>query len=180
MENLLDNLIDYIKPKAHGAIDSIIDLFKTNEEIEFKNLLKYANIKSDSKDANILKSYMEKAGMPYIKSYEDAWPSFKKGKRAKGEPDTLNVRPGNIDDFIEELAHAIQYNPRTKDGEYRDRLGSIRDSLKFSAYNQMKEYGDYRYIEPGTVEYQAHQEIAPSIWNELSDTFIEKFKRKPK
>ena len=161
-------------------LDFIKNANKSQEEIEFENLLKDAGIALNSEEGSILKSYMEKANMPYIKSSEDAWPSFGKGKREQGEPDTLNVRPGNINDFIEELSHAIQYNPRTKDGEYRDRLGSIRDSLKFSAYNQMKEYGDYRYIEPGTVEYQAHQEIAPSIWNELSDTFIEKFKRKPK
>ena len=118
--------------------------------------------------------------MPYIKSYEDAWPSFDKGKREKGEPDTLNVRPGNINDFIEELAHAIQYNPRTKNGEYRENMSAIRDSLRFFARHQSKELGDYRYIYPGSIEYQAHKEIAPSIWDEFNDVFIEKFKRKPK
>ena len=155
-------------------------MFKSNEQTEFENLLKDAGIVSDSKEAMILKSYMEKANMPYIKSFEDAWPVFKKGKRTQGEPDTLNIRPGNIDDFIEELAHAIQYNPRIKDGEYRDRLGSVRDSLRFEAYRQMKAYGDLRYKYPGTVEHQAHQVIAPSIWDEFSDDFIEKFKYKHK
>ena len=165
--SILDNLIDYLKPKAHDAIDYITDLFKSNEEIEFEKLLESSGIKKDSKEFTILKSYMEKAGMPYIKSSKDAWPTFQKGKRAKGEPDTLNIRPGNIDDFVEELAHAIQYNPRTKDGEYRDRIGSIRDSLKYEGYSQMKEFGQKRYKIPGTVEYQAHEEIAPEIWRDL-------------
>ena len=179
--SILDNLIDYLKPKAHDAIDYITDLFKSNEEIEFEKLLESSGIKKDSKEFTILKSYMEKAGMPYIKSSKDAWPTFKKGKWEYGlygvsnpsfsskriTPDTLNIRPGNIDDFVEELAHAIQYNPRTKDGEYRDNLKAIRDSLKYEGYSQMKEFGQKRYKIPGTVEYQAHEEIAPEIWRDL-------------
>ena len=161
-------------------LDIIKNVNKSQEEIEFENLLKDAEINLNSEEASILKSYMEKANMPYIKSYEDAWPSFDKGKREKGEPDTLNVRPGNINDFIEELAHAIQYNPRTKNGEYRENMSAIRDSLRFFARHQSKELGDYRYIYPGSIEYQAHKEIAPSIWDEFNDIFIEKFKRKLK
>ena len=161
-------------------LDFIKNANKSQEEIEFENLLKDAGIALNSEEGSILKSYMEKANMPYIKSSEDAWPSFGKGKREQGEPDTLNVRPGNINDFIEELSHAIQYIPRTKDGEYRENMSAIRDSLRFFARHQSENIGDYRYIQPGTVEYQAHSEIAPSIWDEFNDIFIEKFKRKLK
>ena len=178
MENILEQLINMFKPKAHDAIDKITNLFKSNEEIEFEKFLESVGIYKDSDDANILRNYMEKAGMPYIKSYEDAWPTFKKGKRAKGEPDTLNVRPGNITDFVEELSHAIQYNPRTKEGEYRDRMGSIRDSLRFEARRQAKAYRDLRYKEPGTVEYEAHKVIAPSIWQELGNPLLEEIMAK--
>jgi hypothetical protein len=151
------NLLDYI----------LNSFFKSSEEKQFENLLKDANIELDSEVSTILKSYMEKAGMPYIKSSENVWPTFKKGKRAKGEPDTLNVRHGNISDFVEELSHAIQYNPRKKSGEYRDNISTVRDSIRYEAINQMKKHGKDRYDIPGTVEYEAHKKIAPEIWKEL-------------
>ena len=37
----------------------------------------------------------------------------------------------------------------------------------------MKAYQDLRYKEPGTVEYEAHKVIAPSIWQELSNSLLE-------
>ena len=92
----------------------------------------------------------------------------------------MHIRPGNIDDFVEELAHAVQYNPRKKDGEYRKVVHysnvfkqNIRDSLNRQGGRQVYKYGQKRYDIPGTTEYEAHEVIAPSIWNKLSNSLLE-------
>jgi hypothetical protein len=82
-------------------------------------------------------------------------------------PDTLNITEGSpkivnnptavgADDLIAELAHALQFNkPQT-----------VRDSLNEEVMHQFWDYGYDRYVIPGTVEYEAHQEIEPELRRE--------------
>ena len=62
-----------------------------------------------------------------------------------------------MDDMLAELSHAIQYSKPQE----------IRDSLDWENSYQYKELGDYpRYKTPGTVEFQAHEEIEPILEEE--------------
>ncbi len=153
------------------------------QDSTFHAFLKQANIPVNSRRANVLKAQMLTGGMPFIKTSDDAnlrpWyetpvstefePSgFTEGlfgklhpskwKQVRGSvPDTLHIRKGNMDDMLAELSHAIQYSKPQE----------IRDSLDWENSYQYKELGDYpRYKTPGTVEFQAHEEIEPILEEE--------------
>jgi hypothetical protein len=111
-------------------------------------------------------------------------PSVIKNKgRAFYEPfsNSLNIYPtitdkrlpaeyrNRPDEYFQELAHAAQYknNP-------------IKSTLRGTKGNLLHEDSDAinkgRYAIPGELEYEAHQEIAPRLWDEFKTLYKQKYK----
>ncbi len=81
----------------------------------------------------------------FFRTDVDASPSIK---------DTAFTTPGNLDELLSELSHAVQYGPLGIN-EVRE-LGSRRIKEK-------KKYGEDAYDIPTTMEYEAHGEIEPLL-----------------
>ena len=116
-----------------------------------------------------LRELHEKYGSPYIQQrtegdggvrmFDQSTPYFVPGQG--NDPDTLGVWLGRQrDDFIEEIAHSAQYRPKGLLDI------SLRDSLQEASIDQFDKYGTDTYETPGTVEYQAHKEISPKMFEE--------------
>ena len=78
-------------------------------------------------------------------------------------PDTLFIKPGYLGDFFGEIAHGEQF----KD------TGPIKSlQMHQRRWAESKRYGKTgQYWEPGTLEYEAHMDIEPSI----EDAYYNKF-----
>ena len=86
--------------------------------------------------------------------------------------ESLNVRKGSVDNLLAELAHHVQYmDLAQKEREYQSQ----------ELLSERRKYGDSSprsrgvYGVPGTVEYEAHEEIEPQLKDELKrrlDTYL--------
>ena len=122
----------------------------------------------------------KKSGGPYVKPFlSRSTPSYKlenipfsrsnlldllgMSKTAREVyPDTINVREGRYDDFLEELSHGFQY----KD------LGPIKAAQSLNKLlAERKKYGKGVYFEKGTEEYKAHREIGDPMIDEYESKF---------
>jgi hypothetical protein len=95
---------------------------------------------------------------------------------------SININPGNPDafgsygqiyqnrpdDYFEELAHASQYAKEP----IKSNLRAIKGKL-FYEVNRKPNVG--RYGTPGELEYEAHSEIAPRLWNEFKTIYRQKY-----
>ena len=80
---------------------------------------------------------------------------------------TLNIREGNVDDLLAELAHHVQYRDLVEEEQIEMDKSGIMDMIKHgdSSPTSRGSYGV-----PGTYEYEAHEEIEPQL--------IDDFKRR--
>jgi len=107
---------------------------RINELMVLHDFMSNANIKSNSKQAETIMEYWSKYNMPYTKQYDK---SSKRAHFTRGEnfpltPDTLHVKKGDLDDWIAELSHAIQFNTSKE----------VRDSLYDKHLEQVEIFGD--------------------------------------
>ena len=86
-------------------------------------------------------------------------------------PDTINVRKGNYDDFLEELSHGFQL----KDYGFIEAAQSLN---KLAA--ERKKYGEGVYYKKATEEYKAHTEIGAPMIDEYEMRFSRKKPHKEK
>ena len=126
-------------------------------------------------DTSSVRDVWEHANKPYITEWKPSdlaqhWEEvtgeprsavwFDTDKRVTDNPvDTLNIRRGNLVDFMAELSHAVQYN----------RPQSERDSISANAINQIENemMHEQKYSEDWTHEGTAHLKIEPELWNML-------------
>ena len=184
---------------AHGEIDKLlIDTQKSS----LKDFLREAFPDKDSPEGTdygkVLTQLVEESGSPVIKQIRGGeweamygqplssgrvpggWFSQDVGSPTKWQRqgsfnwpvDTLYVSPGNVGDLIEELAHQQQFK---KADMTPAELEQYRAELNKRGAEEEALYGDYRrYDVPGTVEYEAHKEISPRIYEremELLDRY---------
>jgi hypothetical protein len=110
-------------------------------------------------------------------------PSWQKEEgRAFYKDNSININPGNPDaygsylqrtenipdDYFQELAHASQFAKEP----IKSYLRSIKGKL-FYEDSQKPNVG--RYGTPGELEYEAHSEIAPRLWEEFKTLYKQKY-----
>jgi len=120
-------------------------------------------------------------GKPSVKQIGlEEWtgPVFKSGKpRAHyGWDNTLNISPGNVQDFLAELSHASQVSKKGK----KTMIEQYRGEVEKYGHPSSEEPGkrsEKMYDVHGTMEYEAHSEIEPKLWKELWKSTPESYLR---
>jgi hypothetical protein len=152
---------DEIERSGETPHETLNLLIKLNENVLGQNVTEF------------LDSLWQKGGSPYIKhadpyerpsGWRRAWnkgellwekPHIRASyKTAKNAPDTLRIAQGNLDHFLAEMSHAIQFEGPQE----------LKDSLSKANLRQKRKHGDFEsYGIPGTVEFEAHEEIQPKL-----------------
>jgi len=153
-----------------GNIYTMADEYPMQDEYRMTHPYKMRNVDVDTSSVRDVWNYANK---PYVKEWNPA-DLYKHWEEITGEPrstvwfdtdvnkenpvDTLNIRKGNLMDFIAELSHAAQFN----------RPLSTRDSLDAAGESQDRLMQDWqKYGEDWTIEGDAHLKIEPELWNML-------------
>ena len=173
---------------AHGEIDKLlVDTQKSSLKDFFREAFPDEDSPESTDYGKVLTQLVEESGSPVIKQIRGGeweslygqplssgrvpggWFSQDVGSPTKWQRqgsfnwpvDTLYVSPGDTDVLLEELAHQQQYK---KADMAPAELEQYRAELNKRAAAEESLYGDERrYDVPGTIEYEAHTEISPSI-----------------
>jgi hypothetical protein len=146
---------------------------RINELMSLHAFMKDAEIESGSKTAETIMEMWVEGNMPYTKQYNktDIMGAGNMGRafftRSMDFPassDTLHIKSGNLDDWLDEYAHQMQFNAPE----------SVRDSLMTSIKKQTKKYGQkqvYGYDKEVPIEgregYFTKEKYFPSMLMEL-------------
>ena len=172
---------------AHDEINSLIHKKKETEP-SLLNFIRdaVATVEGVSPEetpyGRAIAQIVEESGSPHLSSNKGfwTWPSFRRDRRynpsmGKKFPenypvDTIRVSRGDVDDLLSELSHAKQFQFNLMDLPPTKTEPTITDSLLKELKRQLKwikgggelgEFGQKTYHMPGTVEYEAHEEIEP-------------------
>ena len=117
------------------------------------------------------KKYPDTAKESFKKWFNKSFDKDSYKRDEKYYPDTINVRKGNYDDFLEELSHGFQL----KDYGFIEAAQSLN---KLAA--ERKKYGEGVYYKKATEEYKAHTEIGAPMIDEYEMRFSRKKPHKEK
>ncbi|QDP56906.1 MAG: hypothetical protein Unbinned3849contig1000_38 [Prokaryotic dsDNA virus sp.] len=167
LDKFLKNIYKYEDEEIYGSPN----IFTSQAGIPGKY---YYKMHGSDVDTSSVRDVWEFANKPYIVEWKPSdlyqhheevtgrpanavW--FDTDERITENPvDTLNIKRGNLVDFMAELSHAVQYN-RSQDD---------RDSISANALNQLNHMmHEQRYGEDWTHEGTAHLKIEPKLWNML-------------
>ena len=175
-DNLLQLLQSQMSPAkavstgvAHDEINSLIYKKKEIDPslLDFikKSIAATEGIKSEETSyGRAIAKLTEEYGSPFIKGQKqplggDYQATFKRDRRnpllydyEKWPVDTINVQYGDTEGLIAELSHSKQFT--------KNPLKRFFTALK-SVWEYQPDYSQYR--TPGTVEWEAHQEIQPDV-----------------